>query len=737
MQIVYTLTDEAPALATYSWLPVLQAFSRVLGITVETKDISLAARILSQFPDFLRPEQRRPDFLAELGKLVEREDSVIIKLPNISASIPQLQGAIQELKKKGYGLPDFPQDFSTPEGKNILARYEKVLGSAVNPILRLGNSDRRVGYSVKEYARKNPHPLGEWSQDSQSHVSSMSQGDFYASEKSVVIENAKEVSLVWTGRGGQTQVLQEKISLRKGEVVDTAVMNCQALRGYYKEEMQKAKEAGVLLSLHLKATMMKVSDPIIFGHAVEVFYREVFEKYREEFSQWGINARYGLGDMKRKIKNLPLAKQREVEESMAQAETKRPSLAMVDPEKFISNLHVPNYVIIDASMPVLIKNSGKMMGADGELQDTKILIPDRCYGGIYQQVIESCQREGAFSVSSMGSVSNVGLMAKKAEEYGSHGTTFEMKESGVVRVLDSEGTALMEQEVEGGDIWRMCRTQDEAVRDWVKLAVSRAHLSGDPAIFWLDPHRPHDACLREKVKEYLEDHDTHDLTLSFESPQEAMKKTLKRVRKGQNTISVTGNVLRDYLTDLFPILELGTSSKMLSIVPLLGGGGLYETGAGGTAPKHVRQFVEENHLRWDSLGEFLALGASLEDLARKTQKDLVKVFAKALDWANGQFLKMNKFPLREVGKLDCRGSHFYLALYWSEALGEQFQEKRLKQKFLTLHYQLQENEKKIMTAFQEVQGGSVDIGGHYWPDPQKVIGAMRPCSIFNRIINGF
>ena len=737
MRIFYTLTDESPALATHSWLPIVKAFIRASGIEVKTQDISLAARILSQFADFLRPQQRVPNALGELEELVERQDSVIIKLPNISASIPQLQGAIQELQNKGYNLPHFSQDLSTPEGKNIRTCYDKVLGSAVNPVLRSGNSDRRVAGPVKEYARKNPHLLGKWEQDSQSHVSSMTEGDFYASEQSVVLDRAREVKIVWMGRDGQTQVLKEKVSLRQGDIIDTAVMNCQSLRKYYKEEMEKAKKQGVLLSLHLKVTMMKVSDSIIFGHAVEVFYREVFEQYREEFFQCGADACYGLRDVKSKIKNLPLLKQREIEQSIAEVEARGPSFAIIDPEKSISNLDVPNYVIIDASMPALIKSSGKMRGKDGQFQDTKILIPDRCYAGIYQQVIESCQREGAFHVPSMGTVSNVGLMAKKAEEYGSHGTTFEIKGAGVVQVLDSEGVALMEQEVGEGDIWRMCRTEDEVIRDWVKLALTRARMTGHPAIFWLDPNRSHDICLEAKVKGYLSDHDTRGLTLSFQSPQEAMKETLQRMRRGQDTISVTGNVLRDYLTDLFPILELGTSSKMLSIVPLLKGGGLYETGAGGSAPRHVEQFVKENHLRWDPLGEFLALGAALEYLVGKTQKDSVKALAEALDWANGQFLKMNKSPLREVGKLDCRGSHFYLALYWSEALAQKCADEGMKEKFSVLHRQLQEHEKKIMTTFQGVQGEAVDIGGYYLPDLKKVTVTMRPSPIFNTIIDGF
>lgn len=734
--IYYTLTDEAPALATYSWLPIVRGFTKAAGIMVETKDISLAARILACFPDYLAKDQRMPDVLAELEELVQRPTANIIKLPNISASPPQLQAAIRELQAQGHPLPDFPlASVVSVEEKTIYARYSKILGSVVNPILREGNSDRRVATSVKEYARKNPHTLGQWSQDSKSHVSSMSRGDFYASEKSIIIDQAMSVNIVWRGEDGQTQMLKEKIPLQAGEVIDAALMSCQALCEYYEEEMQKAKAEGVLLSLHLKATMMKVSDPIIFGHAVKIFYREVFKQYREEFCQLGVDACSGLGDVYSKIKNLSPAKQQEIVAAIEQVHITRPALAMVDSERRITNLHVPNNVIVDASLPAVIKHSGRMEGADGKLYDVKALIPDRCYAGIYQQVIQFCQQHKAFHVPSMGNVSNVGLMAKKAEEYGSHDTTFEIKGSGVVQVLGAEETVLIEHVVEKGDIWRMCQTQDVAIRDWVQLGVERARITGNPAIFWLDSNRAHDVHLVGKVKEYLQDHDCNRLEISIKSPQVAMLDTLERVRNGQDTISVTGNVLRDYLTDLFPILELGTSAKMLSIVPLLSGGGLYETGAGGSAPKHVQQFVKENHLRWDSLGEFLALAVSLDELARKTQKKQVEVLGKALDQANRQFLKMNKFPSRKVGELDSRGSHFYLALYWAEALSKQSDDLELQRKFSAIYRQLKTNETVIVAELQAVQGPPVDIGGHYWMGRQKVSAAMRPCALLNNIID--
>ena len=739
-RIVYTLTDEAPALATYSWLPIVRCFLRAASVEVKTKDISLAARILANFSDFLPEDQRVPDALGELKELVHKPAANIIKLPNISASLPQLQAAIRELQDQGYPIPDFPRQTysngaSPPQQEaDISARYGKVLGSAVNPVLREGNSDRRVAKAVKQYAQKYPHTMGRWEEDSKSHVASMKGGDFYSSERAIVMEKGGEVRVELCGDDGQTTVLKEKVLLLPGEIVDSSMMSCRELRDYYWREMDLAKEEGVLISLHLKATMMKVSDPIIFGHGVEIFYREVFEKYRPQLSLLGVEARNGMGDVYGKIGNLSPAERDQIKKAITQAEDHRAPLAMVDSDRGISNLCTPNNVIIDASMPAAIRNSGKMWGPDGKIHDIKALIPDRCYGGIYQEVMDYCRRYGAFDVSTMGNVCNVGLMAKKAQEYGSHDKTFEISTSGVVRVVDGEGSVLLQHKVEEGDIWRMCQTKDEAVRDWVRLAVERTRDSGVPAVFWLDPQRSHDVQLIRLVHRYLQDHDTEGLEVSIMSPIEAIRHCLQRMSEGLDTISVTGNVLRDYLTDLFPILELGTSAKMLSIVPLLSGGSLYETGAGGSAPKHVEQFIEENHLRWDSLGEFLALAASMGDLARETGRFEIGDLARALDQANGEFLQSNKSPSRKVGELDSRGSHFYLALYWAQYLKESTRALQLAEVFSKIYGKLKENESAIVEELLSIQGKSVDMGGYYHPDPQKLAKAMRPCELFNKII---
>ena len=736
-------------MATHSWLPIVQAFIRAVGVEVVTADISLAARIIASFPEFLTSRQRVPDALKELGELVQKPWANIIKLPNISASLPQLQAAIRELQGQGYPIPDYPGESSM--GRNtshknpapvseqeVHARYHRVLGSAVNPVLREGNSDRRVASAVKQYAQKHPHRMGPWSGDSKSHVASMEEGDFYSSECSAVMERGGEVSIEWIGDEGQQTALREKISLMPGEVIDASVMSCQALRDYFQREMGQAKGQGVLLSLHLKATMMKVSDPIIFGHGVEVFYQQVFSKYRQQLAQLGVNSRNGTGELDDKLEQLPVAQREDIRRAMARAEEERAPLAMVDSDRGISNLYTPNNIIIDASMPAAIRNSGQMWGPDGRPADIKALIPDRCYGGIYQEVMDDCRRHGAFDVSSMGNVCNVGLMAQKAQEYGSHDKTFELSGSGVVRVVNCNSQKILfEHRVAKGDIWRMCQTRDQAIRDWVKLGVSRARATGGPAIFWLDPQRAHDANLIKLVQCYLKDHDTNGLEISIMSPVEAMRHTLKQMRQGQDTISVTGNVLRDYLTDLFPILELGTSAKMLSIVPLLGGGGLYETGAGGSAPKHVQQFVQENHLRWDSLGEFLALAVSLEDLASRIQNELVRDLARALHLANGHLLQMNKSPSRKVGELDTRGGHFYLALYWAKFLGEKAKDAKLRQRFSSLYGKLHENEATIVEELQKVQGRAVDIVGHYHPDLEKVARAMRPSKLLNSMIESF
>lgn len=732
--IIYTITDEAPALATHSFLPIVKSFTSAAGIAVQTKDISLAGRIIATFPDKLSPEQKQSDDLAYLGDLAKTPEANIVKLPNISASIPQLTAAIKELQGKGYKIPDYPYEPSNAEEKEIKARYAKVLGSAVNPVLREGNSDRRVAQPVKEYAKKNPHSMGEWSADSKSHVAHMQEGDFYGSEKSVVMDKEQDVSIVFEDAQGTKKVLKEKLSLLDGEIIDAAVMSRKALRAFFEKEIEDAKASGVLLSLHLKATMMKVSDPIMFGHAVEVFFKDVFKKHADTFKKLGVDAKNGLGSIYDKIQELPEEQRKEIENDLNAAYKNRPELAMVDSDNGITNLHVPSDVIIDASMPAAIRTSGKMWGPDGGQHDTKAMIPDRSYAGIYQEVIQFHKENGAFDVTKMGTVPNVGLMAQKAEEYGSHDKTFEMSAAGTVCVMDASGDVLIEQKVEEGDLFRMCQTKDIPVRDWVKLAVTRARESNTPAIFWLDPKRAHDTNLIEKVNQYLKDHDTSGLEIKIMSPVDAMRYTCQRAKDGKDTISVTGNVLRDYLTDLFPILELGTSAKMLSIVPLLAGGGLFETGAGGSAPKHVQQFVKENHLRWDSLGEFLALAESIYDKAVKTNNDQAKVLAEALNKANGLFLENDKSPKRKAGELDNRGSHFYLALYWAQAMAEQTSDQELQSSFKKLHEQLKDNEEVIVRELNEVQGKPAKIDGYYRPDTAKTSEAMRPSATLNKIL---
>ena len=733
-KIIYTKTDEAPALATYSLLPIIQAFTKAADVEIETKDISLAGRIIANFPDNLTEEQKIADALTELGELAKKPEANIIKLPNISASLPQLKAAIKELQEHGYNIPNYPEDPQTDTEKEIKARYAKVLGSAVNPVLREGNSDRRVAAPVKQYAKDNPHRMGAWSADSKSHVASMSDGDFYSSEQSVVMSQADDVKIQFMDKDGNTTVLKASTPLKEGEVIDATVMSAKALRAFYEEAMQDAKANDVLLSLHLKATMMKISDPIMFGHAVTVYYRDVFEKHAETFAEIGVDANNGLGDVYTKITSLPADKQAEIEADIQAVYATRPALAMVDSDKGITNLHVPSNVIVDASMPAAIRSSGMMWGPDGKLKDTKAMIPDRNYSGVYQATIEFCKENGAFDVSTMGNVANVGLMAQKAEEYGSHDKTFEMSADGTVSVVDRAGNTLMEHKVEAGDIWRMCQAKDEPIKDWVKLAVNRARATGNPAIFWLDPNRAHDCMLIEKVNAYLPEHDTDGLDIQIMSPIDATHHALTRVKAGQDTISVTGNVLRDYLTDLFPILELGTSAKMLSIVPLLAGGGLFETGAGGSAPKHVQQFMEENHLRWDSLGEYLALAVSLEDLASKTGDKKIQVLADTLNEANSQYLKNNKSPSRKVMEPDNRSSSFYLAMYWAQALADQDDDATLKSHFAPLAQQLSENEDKINTELNAAQGKKMDIGGYYHADTALISAAMRPSTTFNGIL---
>ncbi|MET3457037.1 MULTISPECIES: NADP-dependent isocitrate dehydrogenase [Pseudomonas] len=732
-KIIYTFTDEAPALATYSLLPIVEAFTASADIAVETRDISLAGRILASFPEQLG-DKAVADHLAELGDLAVTPEANIIKLPNISASVPQLQAAIKELQAQGYALPDYPETVTSDAEKDARARYDKVKGSAVNPVLREGNSDRRAPLSVKNYARKHPHKMGAWAADSKSHVAHMSTGDFYGSEKAALIDAAGSVKIELIAQDGTATVLKEKTTVQAGEILDCAVMSKNALRDFIAAEIEDAKQKGVLLSVHLKATMMKVSDPIMFGQIVAEFYKDALAKHAQVLEQIGFNLNNGIGDLYARIKALPAEQQAQIEADIQAVYAARPSLAMVNSDKGITNLHVPSDVIVDASMPAMIRDSGKMWGTDGQLHDTKAVIPDRCYATIYQAVIEDCKQHGAFDPTTMGSVPNVGLMAKKAEEYGSHDKTFQIKVNGVVRVSDSNGRTLLEQNVEAGDIFRMCQTKDAPIQDWVKLAVNRARASSTPAIFWLDPMRAHDGVVIEKVQTYLKDHDTSGLDIRIMSPVDAMKFTLGRTREGKDTISVTGNVLRDYLTDLFPIMELGTSAKMLSIVPLMNGGGLFETGAGGSAPKHVQQLLEENFLRWDSLGEFLALAASLEHLGVTYNNPKALVLAKTLDQATGEFLDRNKSPSRKVGGIDNRGSHFYLTLFWAQALAAQDDDAALKAQFATLAKTLTDNEEKIVAELNAVQGKPVDIGGYYFANPELTSKAMRPSNTFNAAI---
>jgi isocitrate dehydrogenase len=732
-KIIYTETDEAPRLATYSLLPIIEAFTKAAGVSVETRDISLAGRIISQFPEYLTEEQRQSDALAELGEMAKTAEANIIKLPNISASIPQMTACIKELQEQGYKLPDFPFDPQTDEEKDVRARYDKVKGSAVNPVLREGNSDRRAPSAVKNYAKKNPHRMGEWSKDSKSHVAHMSDGDFYSSEKSMTSATDDSFKIVLEANGEQ-KVLKESVPVLAGEVVDAATMSKKQLQAFFEKETAAAKEEGVLLSLHLKATMMKVSDPIMFGHAVRVFFKDVLEKHADVMKDIEFDASNGIGDLYNKLEKLDADKRAEIEADLEAVYSSQPELAMVNSHKGITNLHVPSDVIIDASMPAMIRDSGKMWDKNDSRQDAKAMIPDRCYAGLYQETINFCKENGAFDPSTMGTVPNVGLMAQKAEEYGSHDKTFEIPADGVVKVLNKAGDVVFEHNVEEGDIWRMCQVKDAPIRDWVKLAVTRSGLSGMPAVFWLDSNRAHDAQLIKKVEEYLKEHDTDGLDIQIMAPVEATRHTLQRVKEGKDTISVTGNVLRDYLTDLFPILELGTSAKMLSIVPLMNGGGLFETGAGGSAPKHVQQFVEENHLRWDSLGEFLALAASLEHLSRTFDNKRAQVLADSLDVATAKFLDENKSPSRKAGEIDNRGSHFYLAMYWAEALANQNDDAELNERFSKLSEKLSGNEQAIIDELNGVQGKKVDIGGYYQPNPEKVSAAMRPCSVLNETL---
>ena len=734
--IIYTEIDEAPALATYSLLPILQAYTKSSGITFTKKDISLAGRILANFPEYLSAGQQVPDYLAELSDLVRLAETNIIKLPNISASIPQLKAAIKELQGKGCAIPDYPDEPETDADKKIQQRYAKVLGSAVNPVLREGNSDRRAAASVKMFGRKNPHRLmKEWPADSRSRVAHMTEGDFYASEKSTTIDHACEARIEFVGDDDRKTVLKEKIALQSGEVLDCSVMNVRSLRKFYEEQIDAARHDGLLLSLHLKATMMKVSDPVMFGHCVAVYYKEVFKKHATIIKELGVNVNNGLGDLYMKLQNLPESQRKEIETDIDAVYQTQPKLAMVDSSKGITNLHVPNNIIIDASMPVFIRDGGRMWGPDDRLHDCIAMIPDRCYAPIYQEVVNDCKQHGAFDPATMGSVANIGLMAQKAEEYGSHDKTFIAPAKGSVRIIATSGMTLLEQNVAEGDIFRSCQTKNAAIRDWVKLAVNRARASGDPAIFWLDANRGHDYEIITKVKTYLTEHDTSGLDISIMEPREAMRTALARIRNGQNTIAVTGNVLRDYLTDLFPILELGTSAKMLSIVPLMNGGGLFETGAGGSAPKHVQQFLQEGHLRWDSLGEFCALVPSFEHIYRTFGNEKARIYAQTLDRAIGRFLENEKSPSRKVRELDTRGSHFYLALYWAQTLAEQDSDSDLQARFAEVAQKLGANEEKIITEFNEAQGQPVDIGGYYRPDPVKVDQAMRASTTFNAIID--
>ena len=734
-KIIWTGIDEAPALATYSLLPIVNAFTRAAGVVVETRDISVAGRIIAAFPEHLDESQRGPDELAYLGALTQKPSANIIKLPNISASVPQLKAAIKELQGQGYKVPDYPEEARTDAEKEIQGRYAKILGSAVNPVLREGNSDRRVAGSVKQYARKHPHKMGAWTADCKSHVAHMEEGDFFGSEKSVTLAKATTARIEFVDAAGTVKVLKEKLPLQAGEVLDGTFMSVRALRQFIEAQLEDAKRQGVLFSVHLKATMMKISDPVIFGHFVSVFFKDVFGKHAATFKELGVNPDLGLGDLYAKLTWLPEAKRAEIEADIQEAYRQRPPLAMVDSAKGITNLHASNDIIIDASMPVVVRDSGKMWGADGKLHDTKCVIPDRCYSTFYQEAFDFCRQHGQFDPATMGCVANVGLMAQKAEEYGSHDKTFKAPADGTIRVVDGDGRVLIEHQVEAGDIWRGCQTKDLPIRDWVRLAVSRARATGTPAVFWLDRQRAHDAQIIEKVKLYLKDHDTTGLELPIMSPVEAMRFTLPRAKAGLDTISVTGNALRDYLTDLFPILELGTSSKMLSIVPLLAGGGLFETGAGGSAPKHVQQFQQEGYLRWDSLGEFLALAVSLEHLANTFHNPKAQLLAETLDQATAKFLDNNRNPARKVGEIDNRGSHYYLALYWAEALAAQTRDAELQARFAPVAKRLRENEAKINGELIAAQGKPVDMGGYYHPDFAKTSRAMRPSPTLNAIID--
>ncbi|MBQ4799048.1 NADP-dependent isocitrate dehydrogenase [Pseudoalteromonas sp. MMG006] len=734
-KIIYTKTDEAPALATYSLLPIIQAYTNAAGVEVETRDISLAGRVIANFPDYLTEEQRINDALAELGELAKTPEANIIKLPNISASVPQLRAVIKELQAKGYALPDYPSEPKNDEEKAIQATYDKIKGSAVNPVLREGNSDRRAPGSVKEYARNNPHSMGAWSKDSQSYVASMNEGDFFGSEQSVTVDTATDVRIEHVATNGDITVLKQSTPLLAGEVIDASRISASKLQAFLAAEIDAAKEKGVLFSLHMKATMMKVSDPIIFGHAVKVFYKDVFAKHGELFEELGVDVNNGLGDVYAKIQTLDDAKREEIEADIQAVYADRPAIAMVDSDRGITNLHVPSDVIIDASMPAAIRSSGQMWNNDGKLQDTSFVIPDRCYSGVYQATIDFCKENGAFDPTTMGSVPNVGLMAQKAEEYGSHDKTFEAKADGSIRVVDANGATLLEHTVEQGDIWRMCQVKDAPIQDWVKLAVNRARATGVPAIFWLDENRAHDAQLIKKVNKYLPDHDTAGLDIQILAPLEATLFSLARIKEGKDTISVTGNVLRDYLTDLFPILELGTSAKMLSIVPLMNGGGLFETGAGGSAPKHVQQFEKENHLRWDSLGEFLALAASLEHLSVTAGNKKAQVLADTLDKATGTFLAENKSPSRKVKEIDNRGSHFFLSLFWAQELAKQDEDSELKAQFTQIASDLETQKDQIVNELNEAQGPAVDLSGYFQPNDDAAFKAMRPSATFNEILS--
>ena len=734
-KIIYTKVDEAPALATYSFLPMVAAFTKAAGVAVELRDISLAGRIIAAFPEHLTAQQQQSDDLAELGALAKTPDANIIKLPNVSASVPQLQAATKELQSQGYQLPDYPENPKTDAEKEIRARYDKIKGSAVNPVLREGNSDRRAPLSVKQHTRKHPHKMGAWARDSKTHVAHMKGGDFYSNEKSVTLTEATDARIEFVGQDGKTTVLKPKLALQAGEVIDATYMSRRALREFLEAQMEDAKKQGVLFSIHLKATMMKISDPKIFGHAVSVFFKDVFDKHATLFQKLGVDPDNGLGDLYVKLKTLPDDQRKTIEADIQEVYKKRPAMAMVNSDKGITNLHVPSDIIIDASIPPVIRDSGKMWNPEGKLQDTKVVIPDASYAPVYHEVVEFCKKHGAFDPKTMGSVPNVGLMAQAAEEYGSHDKTFKAPGNGTIRVVAASGKTLLEHRVEDGDIWRMCQAKDAPIQDWIKLAVNRARATGSPALFWLDKNRAHDAELIKLVNRYLPKHDTTGLDIRIMSPADAIRLSLERIKEGKDTISVTGNVLRDYLTDLFPILEIGTSAKMLSIVPLLNGGGLFETGAGGSAPKHVQQFQEEGYLRWDSLGEFLALAASLEHLSKGSHNPSAKILADTLDRATGKFLEGNKSPARKVGEIDNRGSHFYLGLYWAQALAEQTEDKNLQARFAKVAKQLTDNESKIVAELLGAQGKPVDMGGYYHPNDEKTTKAMRPSPTLNAIVD--